>query len=98
MGHLAGIFIRPQIQVYLSLGSSDGSPSGGSYTLTVDSDDMEIQEYSEEQDLGITFSSNLKISKHINLSIMKANRMVGISNVLFFTSPNCISYIVHQPC
>ena len=33
---------------YLSLGSSDGSPSGGSYTLTVDSDDIEIQECSEE--------------------------------------------------
>ena len=29
---------------YLSLGSSDGSPSGGSYTLTVDSDNIEIQE------------------------------------------------------
>ena len=29
---------------YLSLGSSDNSPSGGSYTLTVDSDNIEIQE------------------------------------------------------
>ena len=63
---------------YLSLGSSDGSPSGSSYTLTVKSDDMEIQEYSEERDLSITFLSNLKFSKHINLSIMKANRMVEI--------------------
>ena len=28
---------------YLSLGSSDGSSSGGSYTLTVDSDDIEFR-------------------------------------------------------
>ena len=32
--------------------------------------------FSEERNLGITFSSNLKFSKHINFSIMKANRMV----------------------
>ena len=37
-----------QMQVSVSLGSSDSSPSGGSYTRTVDSDDIEIQECSEE--------------------------------------------------
>ena len=80
---------------YLSLSSSDGSPSGGSYTGG-DSDDIEIHECSEEQDLGITFSSNLKFSKHINLSIMKANRMVGIIKCTFLhLTPTafCILYI-----
>ena len=72
---------------YLSLGTSDGSPSGGSYTLTVDSDNIEIQKCSEERDLGVAFSSKFKFSKHINLSIMKANRMVGIIKHTFLTSP-----------
>ena len=69
---------------------------GGSYTLTVDSDGIEIQECSEERALGVTFSSNFKFSKHINLSIMKTNRMVGIIKRTFLhLTPTvfCILYI-----
>ena len=56
---------------------------------------MEIQEYSEEQNLDVTFSSNLKFSKHVNLSTMKANRMAGIIKRTFLHLTLTVFRILH---
>ena len=48
------------------------------YTLTNDSENVTIQQANEECDLGITFTNDFKFSKHINLSVHKANKMLGI--------------------
>ena len=60
---------------HLSLG---GSWNGSTYTLMVDLENAPIQQTNEECDLGITFTNDFKFSKHINLSICKANKMLGI--------------------
>ena len=60
---------------HLSLGSAS---VGGTYTLKNDLDNVIIQQAREERDLGITFTNDFKFSKHINLSIHKANKMLGI--------------------
>ena len=60
---------------YLSL----GSPSvGRTYTFKNDLEYVIIQQTREERDLGITFTDDFKFSKHINLLIYKANKMLGI--------------------
>ena len=52
-----------------------GSPSvGGTYTLKNDLENVIIQQTREKCDLGITFTDDFKFSKHINLSIHKANK------------------------
>ena len=49
----------------------------------------------EEHDLGITFMDNYKFSKHINLSIHKANKILGIIYQSFQTlNSHCISYVI----
>ena len=56
-----------------------GSPSvGGTYTLKNDLENVIIQQTREERDLGITFTDDFKFSKHINFSIHKANKILGI--------------------
>jgi len=53
----------------------DGPSNDQFYTLAPDAP---IQEVGEECDLGITFTIDFKFSKHINLSIHKVNKMLGI--------------------
>ena len=62
-----------------------GSPSVGRtyYTFKNDLENIIIQQPREERDLGITFSGDFKFSKHINLSIHKANKMLGIIYLRF---------------
>jgi len=53
-----------------------GGPSNDQfYTLAPDAPTQEVD---EERDLGITFTNDFKFSKHINLSIHKVNKMLGI--------------------
>jgi len=54
------------------------------YTLAADAP---FQEVGEECDLGITFTNDFKFSKHINLSIHKVNKMLGI----IYRSFNCLT-------
>jgi len=49
--------------------------------------DAPIQVATEECDLGITFANDFKFSKHINLSICKVNKMLGI----IYQSFNCLT-------
>ena len=60
---------------HLSLG---GPSTNRTYTIKNDLEDVIIQQTREERDLGITFTNDFKFSKHINLSIRKANKMLGI--------------------
>ena len=60
---------------HLSLG---GPSTNRTYTIKNDLEDVIIQQTREERDLGITFTNDFKFSKHINLSICKANKMLGI--------------------
>ena len=56
-----------------------GSPSvGRTYTFKNDLENVIIQQTREKCDLGITFTDDFKFSKHINLSIHKANKMLGL--------------------
>ena len=56
-----------------------GRPSvGGTYTLKNDLENVIIQQTRKERDLGVTFTDDFKFSKHINLLIHKANKMLGI--------------------
>ena len=48
------------------------------YILTIDSENVTIQQANEECDLGNTFTNDFKFSKHINLSVRKASKMLGI--------------------
>ena len=59
---------------HLSLG---GPSTNRTYTIKNDLEDVIIQQTREERDLGITFTNDF-FSKHINLSIHKANKMLGI--------------------
>ena len=48
------------------------------YTMKVDNVEVEIAECEEEKDLGVTFDKLLKFDVHIQNSINKANRVLGI--------------------
>ena len=66
-----------------------GSSSDRVYKVAVDSMTVSIQKTTEESDLGVTFSHNLKFSKHTDLSVYKANRMLGVIKHTFSCpSPN----------
>lgn len=47
----------------------------------------ELQSVASENDLGVTIDTNLKFSKHVNLSVAKANRNVG----MIFRTFSCIN-------
>ena len=56
-----------------------GSPLvGRTYTFKNDLENVIIQQTREERALGLTFTDDFKFSKHINISIHKANKMLGI--------------------
>ena len=55
-----------------------GHGSNRQYSLSTDVDIYIIQQCTEESDLGATFTTDLKISHHINNSIRKASKLVGI--------------------
>ena len=53
------------------------SPSvGRTYTFKNDLENVIIQQTRVERDLGITFTDDFKFSKHINISIHKASKML----------------------
>ena len=74
-------------------------PIGGSFDnrLMVDSNDVTIQQTDAyaKSDLGIcvVFDSSLKFSKHVNLSIHKANQVTGIIKRNFHVKSFCLLYI-----
>ena len=55
-----------------------GNGSNRQYSLSTDVDVSIIQQCTEESDLGVTFTTDLKFSHHINNAIRKASKMVGI--------------------
>ena len=47
------------------------------YTMSNNLDTVQVQAVSEGKDLGVTFTPDLKFSKHISATANKANRVVG---------------------
>ena len=54
-----------------------------SYTIRQDSVDWHIQEVSEEKDLGVIISADLKVSKQCNEAALKSSRILGMVNRQF---------------
>jgi len=48
------------------------------YKMKVRTDLVNVQTWTEEKDLGITFDNLLKFDVHIQNAVSKANRMIGI--------------------
>ena len=56
----------------------DGSNTRNKYYMLENGETIEITEITEEKDLGITFSNNMKFSKHIVNCSNKANKIIWI--------------------
>ena len=54
------------------------SSSNTEYVLPSEAEDNPICTVAEEKDLGIVFDGQLKFSSHINQTVAKANRVLGI--------------------
>ena len=48
------------------------------YSMLEEGRVVNISEITEEKDLGVTFTNDLKFSRHIEISVNKANKMIGI--------------------
>lgn len=55
-----------------------GTNTHNKYYMLENGENIDITEITEEKDLGITFSNNMKFSKHIVSCSNKANKIIGI--------------------
>ena len=52
------------------------------YTMDTSSGDFSISVTDKETDLGVVFSNNFKFANHVIYCVHKANRILGIINII----------------